>query len=59
MPCLPLACWLIEQAGFVNTGLLTAYGALFSVHPGGIRCMRVGSMVPSPVGGGGYLDQAP
>ena len=41
------------QEGFVHARLLAAHGALFVVHPGGVRRMCVGSMVPSLVGRGG------
>ena len=59
MACFPLACWLVEQAGFVHTGLLAACGALFAVYPGGVRCMHVDSMVPSLVGRGGAWIRPP
>ena len=53
--CLPPACWLLEQVGFICTGLLAAYGALFAAGPDGVRHMHVGSMVPLLISWGGVL----
>ena len=58
-PCLPPACWLVELAGFVHTGMLVVCAALCAVRPGGVRRTRVGSTVPSPASGGGAWIRPP